>query len=90
MAENKRAGRREPDEMRARIHGIDRRIQGLIGNFMPVDSACEAAPLEAAVPDEDIGRRPMAGYGPPTRVRIAANAESESPRLLQAQDTVLR
>lgn len=59
------------------------------GNFIAVDFARDAAPVNQALLHEGVIVRPVAGYGMPTFLRVSIGTEAENARLLDALQQVL-
>lgn len=59
------------------------------GNFIAVDFARDAAPINQALLREGVIVRPMAGYGMPTFLRISIGTEQENARFLDVLRQVL-
>ncbi|MCD1610362.1 histidinol-phosphate transaminase [Stutzerimonas kunmingensis] len=59
------------------------------GNFIAVDFALDAAPINQALLREGVIVRPMAGYGMPTFLRISIGTEQENARFLDVLRQVL-
>ncbi len=59
------------------------------GNFIAVDFARDAAPINQALLREGVIVRPMAGYGMPTFLRISIGTEQENARFLDVLHQVL-
>jgi histidinol-phosphate aminotransferase len=53
-------------------------------NFVLIDFAREAAPIESALFERGVIARPMAGYGLPEFLRISVGTRAENERLLDA------
>jgi histidinol-phosphate aminotransferase len=87
------ASRRANSEgMRQLEHGL--RELGLSwvpskGNFIAVDFARDAAPINQALLREGVIVRPIAGYGMPTFLRVSIGTEAENARFLQVLAQVL-
>jgi histidinol-phosphate aminotransferase len=60
------------------------------GNFLAVDFARDAAPINQALLERGVIVRPVAGYGLPNFLRISIGTEAENARLLEALAQVLR
>ena len=60
------------------------------GNFLAVDFARDAAPINQALLERGVIVRPIAGYGLPNFLRISIGTEAENARLLEALAQVLR
>ena len=59
------------------------------GNFIAVDFARDAAPINQALLREGVIVRPVAGYGMPTFLRISIGTEQENARFLDVLRQVL-
>ena len=59
------------------------------GNFIAVNFARDAAPINQALLREGVIVRPMAGYGMPTFLRISIGTEQENARFLDVLHQVL-
>ncbi|WP_454913521.1 histidinol-phosphate transaminase [Stutzerimonas chloritidismutans] len=59
------------------------------GNFIAVDFARDATPINQALLREGVIVRPMAGYGMPTFLRISIGTEQENARFLDVLRQVL-
>ena len=59
------------------------------GNFIAVDFARDAAPINQALLREGVIVRPVAGYGMPTFLRVSIGTESENARFLDVLSKVL-
>ena len=59
------------------------------GNFIAVDFARDAAPINQALLREGVIVRPVAGYSMPTFLRISIGTQAENARLLEALRKVL-
>jgi len=59
------------------------------GNFIAVDFARDAAPINQALLREGVIVRPVAGYGMPTFLRISIGTEQENARFLDVLHQVL-
>ncbi|NIM31888.1 MAG: histidinol-phosphate transaminase [Pseudomonas stutzeri] len=60
------------------------------GNFIAVDFARDAAPINQALLREGVIVRPVAGYGMPTFLRVSIGTERENARFLDVLTQVLR
>ncbi|WP_394562010.1 histidinol-phosphate transaminase [Aquipseudomonas alcaligenes] len=60
------------------------------GNFIAVDFARDAAPINQALLRAGVIVRPVAGYGMPTFLRVSIGTEQENARFLEALELVLR
>ncbi|WP_043310842.1 histidinol-phosphate transaminase [Pseudomonas sp. ML96] len=60
------------------------------GNFIAVDFARDAAPINQALLRAGVIVRPVAGYGMPTFLRVSIGTEQENTRFLEALELVLR
>ncbi len=60
------------------------------GNFIAVDFACDAAPINQALLREGVIVRPVAGYGMPTFLRVSIGTERENARFLDVLAQVLQ
>ncbi|MEJ2454730.1 MAG: histidinol-phosphate transaminase [Candidatus Thiodiazotropha sp.] len=60
-----------------------------VGNFLTVDFAREAAPIDRALLQRGCITRPLANYGMPNHLRITIGLEAENERLLKALREVL-
>ena len=61
-----------------------------VGNFVCVDVAQPAGPIDQALLREGCITRPVAGYGMPNHLRISVGLEQENRRLLNALKKVLK
>ncbi len=59
------------------------------GNFIAVNFARDAAPINQALLREGVIVRPMAGYGMPTFLRISIGTEQENSRFIEVLHQVL-
>lgn len=59
------------------------------GNFIAVDFACDAAPINQALLQAGVIVRPVAGYGMPTFLRVSIGTEAENARFLAVLGQVL-
>jgi len=59
------------------------------GNFIAVDFARDAAPINQALLQAGVIVRPVAGYGMPTFLRVSIGTEAENARFLEALAQVL-
>lgn len=59
------------------------------GNFLAVDFARDAAPINQALLRAGVIVRPVAGYGLPTFLRVSIGTEAENARFLEALRQVL-
>ncbi|UVE19022.1 histidinol-phosphate transaminase [Pseudomonas sp. LS44] len=59
------------------------------GNFLAVDFARDAAPINQALLQEGVIVRPVAGYGMPSFLRVSIGTEQENARFLVALSKVL-
>ncbi|EWC39634.1 histidinol-phosphate transaminase [Stutzerimonas stutzeri] len=59
------------------------------GNFIAVDFARDAAPINQALLQAGVIVRPVAGYGMPTFLRVSIGTEQENARLLDVLKQVL-
>lgn len=59
------------------------------GNFVAVDFARDAAPINQALLREGVIVRPVAGYGMPTFLRISIGTEAENARFIEVLRKVL-
>ena len=59
------------------------------GNFLAVDFARDAAPINQALLQEGVIVRPVAGYGLPTFLRVSVGLPAENQRFLDALAKVL-
>ncbi|WP_313056129.1 histidinol-phosphate transaminase [Pseudomonas lopnurensis] len=59
------------------------------GNFIAVDFARDAAPINQALLRAGVIVRPVAGYGMPTFLRVSIGTEAENARFLEALRKVL-
>ena len=62
----------------------------LAGNFIAVDFARDAAPINQALLREGVIVRPVAGYGMPTFLRVSIGTERENARFLDVLAQVLQ
>ena len=53
-------------------------------NFVLIDFARDAAPIERALFERGVIARPMGGYGLPQCLRISVGSRAENERLLEA------
>ncbi|MEW6175547.1 MAG: histidinol-phosphate transaminase [Pseudomonadota bacterium] len=60
------------------------------GNFIAVDFARDAAPINQALLREGVIVRPVAGYGMPTFLRVSIGTERENARFLDVLTQVLQ
>ncbi|WP_220812836.1 histidinol-phosphate transaminase [Pseudomonas paralcaligenes] len=60
------------------------------GNFIAVDFARDAAPINQALLQAGVIVRPVAGYGMPTFLRVSIGTEQENARFLEALERILR
>ncbi|PYC27613.1 histidinol-phosphate transaminase [Aquipseudomonas alcaligenes] len=60
------------------------------GNFIAVDFARDAAPINQALLQAGVIVRPVAGYGMPTFLRVSIGTEQENARFLEALEQILR
>ncbi len=60
-----------------------------VGNFLTVDFAREAAPIDRALLQRGCITRPLANYGMPNHLRFTIGLEAENERLLNALREVL-
>lgn len=60
------------------------------GNFIAVDFARDAAPINQALLREGVIVRPVAGYGMPTFLRVSIGTERENARFLDVLAQVLQ
>lgn len=60
------------------------------GNFIAVDFARDAAPINQALLKAGVIVRPVAGYGMPTYLRVSIGTEQENARFLEALEHILR
>jgi len=65
-----------------RAHGV--RVLPSQTNFVLVDFARDAAPIERTLFARGVIARPMAGYGLPECLRISVGSRAENERLLEA------
>ena len=61
-----------------------------VGNFVCVDIAQDAGPIDRALLYEGCITRPVAGYGMPNHLRISVGIEEQNQRLLTAMKKVLK
>ena len=59
------------------------------GNFICVDFACDAAPINLALLQAGVIVRPVAGYGMPSFLRVSIGTQVENARFLEALAEVL-
>ncbi|HSC83098.1 MAG TPA: histidinol-phosphate transaminase [Pseudomonas sp.] len=59
------------------------------GNFIAVDFARDAAPINQALLQAGVIVRPVAGYGMPTFLRVSIGTQAENARFLDALEQVL-
>ncbi|MCY1366020.1 Histidinol-phosphate aminotransferase [compost metagenome] len=59
------------------------------GNFIAVDFARDAAPINQALLQAGVIVRPVAGYGMPTFLRVSIGTQAENARFLAALGQVL-
>ena len=59
------------------------------GNFIAVDFARDAAPINQALLQEGVIVRPVAGYGMPTFLRVSIGTQAENARFLDVLGQVL-
>ena len=88
------ASRRTNDAGMAQLEAGFRRL-GLSwipskGNFIAVDFARDAAPINQALLQAGVIVRPVAGYGMPTFLRVSIGTEQENARFLEALEQILR
>ena len=88
------AGRRANDAGMAQLEAGLRKL-GLSwipsrGNFIAVDFARDAAPINQALLQAGVIVRPVAGYGMPTFLRVSIGTEQENARFLEALEPILR
>ena len=60
------------------------------GNFLAVDFARDAAPINQGLLQRGVIVRPIAGYGMPNFLRVSIGTEAENARFLEALAQVLR
>ncbi len=83
-----RAGREQTAVMRAKmsreVEALGLRVHPSRTNFILIDFAREARPIEARLLEQGVVVRPMGGYGLPTCLRISIGSEAENAALMAA------
>jgi histidinol-phosphate aminotransferase len=71
-----------------RLRALGLRVLPSQTNFVLVDFARDAAPIESALLERGVIVRPMGGYGLPQCLRISVGSRGENERLLEAMGKV--
>lgn len=90
LAQVRDSTRAERERLSAGLRALGLAVLPSQGNFVLVDFAREAAPIEAALVPRGVLVRPMRGYGLPQHLRITVCTPAENDRLLAALGAVLK